>query len=32
MIKKKGLELKEDRESKMMWRYKTIVKLIFLYI
>ena len=29
MIKKKGLELKEDRESKIMWRYKTMVKLIF---
>ena len=30
---KKGLEGKEDRESKIIWRYKTIVKLIFfLYI
>ena len=27
---KKGLELKEDRESKIMWRYKTIENLFFL--
>ena len=26
---KKGVRIKEDRESKITWRYKTIVKLIF---
>ena len=29
---KKGLELKEDRESKIMWRYKTIEKFFFFLI